>query len=99
MSEVTLNILNFDAAGMYFCEVSTDTPIFTKESNEEQIHVFRKYFPFFMQDKAIMRFARCEGLSENFLFHCNNFSMTIKVMKRYLTGDFILEEDITIKSN
>lgn len=39
---VTLKNLDFDAAGLYYCEVSTDTPIFTKASNDEQIHVIRK---------------------------------------------------------
>ncbi|CAO1392575.1 unnamed protein product [Diamesa serratosioi] len=37
--EVTLKNLDFDAAGLYYCEVSLDAPIFTKASNEEQIHV------------------------------------------------------------
>lgn len=37
--QVHLEKLDFDAAGKYYCEVSTDTPIFTKESNVEQLHV------------------------------------------------------------
>ena len=40
--EVTLKNLDFDAAGLYYCEVSLDAPIFTKASNEEQIHVIRE---------------------------------------------------------
>ncbi|KAG4077816.1 hypothetical protein HA402_013750 [Bradysia odoriphaga] len=38
-SQATLKNVDFEAAGLYTCEVSTDTPIFTKESNEEQLHV------------------------------------------------------------
>lgn len=41
-NEVTLKINDFDASGMYCCEVSLESPIFTKASNEEQVHVFRK---------------------------------------------------------
>ncbi|CAD7084608.1 unnamed protein product [Hermetia illucens] len=37
--QVTLKGLDFDAAGVYFCEVSTNTPIFTKASQEEQLYV------------------------------------------------------------
>lgn len=40
--QVTLRNVDFDAAGSYYCEVSTDTPIFTKESNEEPLHIIRK---------------------------------------------------------
>lgn len=42
-NEVILKIIDFDASGMYCCEVSLESPIFTKASNEEQVHVFRKY--------------------------------------------------------
>jgi hypothetical protein len=38
-SQVTLMKLDFDASGNYFCEVSLDSPIFTKASNEEHLHV------------------------------------------------------------
>lgn len=38
-----LRSVDFDAAGDYSCEVSTDTPIYTKESNVDYIHVIRKY--------------------------------------------------------
>lgn len=37
--QVTLKNLDFEAAGLYYCEVSTSTPIFTKASQDEQIHV------------------------------------------------------------
>lgn len=40
--KVHLEKIDFDAAGRYYCEVSTDTPIFTKESNVEQVHVIGK---------------------------------------------------------
>lgn len=42
-NEVTLKNIDFDAAGMYYCEVSLESPIFTKASNEAQIHVIREY--------------------------------------------------------
>jgi hypothetical protein len=41
-NQLTIKILDFDASGMYCCEVSLESPIFTKASNEEQVHVFRK---------------------------------------------------------
>lgn len=41
--EVTLKNLDFDASGLYYCEVSLESPIFTKASNEEQVHVIREY--------------------------------------------------------
>lgn len=41
---MTLKHVDFDAAGLYFCEVSLESPIFTKASNEEQVHVIRKYW-------------------------------------------------------
>lgn len=41
--QVTLRNVDYDAAGFYLCEVSTDTPIFTKESNEEEVHVICEY--------------------------------------------------------
>ncbi|XP_031624821.1 uncharacterized protein LOC116341720 [Contarinia nasturtii] len=37
--KVHLEKIDFDAAGRYYCEVSTETPIYTKESNIEQVHV------------------------------------------------------------
>lgn len=40
--KVHLEKIDFDATGRYYCEVSTDTPIFTKESNVEQVHVIGK---------------------------------------------------------
>lgn len=43
---VVLKNLDFEASGLYYCEVSTDSPIFTKASNEEQIHVIRKLHKF-----------------------------------------------------
>lgn len=42
--EVTLKNLDFDASGLYYCEVSLESPIFTKASNEEQVHVIREYW-------------------------------------------------------
>ncbi|XP_055847405.1 uncharacterized protein LOC129913047 isoform X1 [Episyrphus balteatus] len=39
-TQVTLKKLDFDASGHYYCEVSTDTPIFTKASSDELLHVF-----------------------------------------------------------
>lgn len=41
--EVTLRNIDFAAEGPYCCEVSLESPIFTKASNEEQVHVFRKF--------------------------------------------------------
>lgn len=40
--KVHLEKLDFDAGGKYYCEVSTDTPIYTKESNIEQMHIVGK---------------------------------------------------------
>lgn len=37
-------MIDFDATGLYCCEVSLESPIFTKASNEEQVHVFRKLY-------------------------------------------------------
>ncbi|XP_055699185.1 uncharacterized protein LOC129799383 [Phlebotomus papatasi] len=37
--QVTLKDVDFEASGLYYCEVSTDTPIFTKPSQDEQVHV------------------------------------------------------------
>jgi hypothetical protein len=34
--------VDFEASGNYFCEVSTDNPIFTKASLEEHLHVMGK---------------------------------------------------------
>lgn len=41
--KVHLEKIDFDAAGKYYCEVSTETPIYTKESNIEQVHVIGTY--------------------------------------------------------
>lgn len=41
--QVTLKDVDFDASGSYYCEVSTDTPIFTKGSEEEPMQVIRKH--------------------------------------------------------
>lgn len=41
--QLQLKNIDFDAAGPYHCEVSTDTPIFTKESNVEQVHVISEF--------------------------------------------------------
>lgn len=41
--KVHLEKIDFDAAGRYYCEVSTETPIYTKESNIEQVHVIGKF--------------------------------------------------------
>uniref|UniRef100_A0A182YH12 Ig-like domain-containing protein n=1 Tax=Anopheles stephensi TaxID=30069 RepID=A0A182YH12_ANOST len=38
-STLTLKNVDYDASGSYYCEVSTDTPIFTKASNDEMLHV------------------------------------------------------------
>ncbi|XP_065075386.1 uncharacterized protein beat-VII [Ochlerotatus camptorhynchus] len=39
LSTLTLKNVDYEASGSYYCEVSTDTPIFTKASNEEPFHV------------------------------------------------------------
>jgi hypothetical protein len=46
--QVMLRNLHFEASGTYFCEVSTETPIYTKPSNDELLTVFRKYNMSFM---------------------------------------------------
>lgn len=38
-STLTLKNVDYEASGSYYCEVSTDTPIFTKASNDEPMHV------------------------------------------------------------
>uniref|UniRef100_A0A182FJH3 Ig-like domain-containing protein n=1 Tax=Anopheles albimanus TaxID=7167 RepID=A0A182FJH3_ANOAL len=38
-SRLTLKNVDYEASGSYYCEVSTDTPIFTKASNDEMLHV------------------------------------------------------------
>uniref|UniRef100_A0A336L907 CSON002041 protein n=1 Tax=Culicoides sonorensis TaxID=179676 RepID=A0A336L907_CULSO len=35
----TIRNLHFDAAGTYYCEVTTDTPIYTKASQDAVLHV------------------------------------------------------------
>ncbi|XP_066908184.1 uncharacterized protein [Halyomorpha halys] len=39
--QLMLKDLDFDASGQYSCEVSTDTPIFTKPSNDEELIVMQ----------------------------------------------------------
>lgn len=53
-SQVTLRNVDFEATGAYYCEVSTDTPIFTKESNEEPLHIIRTYINQFISFIAII---------------------------------------------
>lgn len=38
-SRLMLKNVDYEASGSYYCEVSTDTPIFTKASNDEPMHV------------------------------------------------------------
>ncbi|XP_055381170.1 probable cyclin-dependent serine/threonine-protein kinase DDB_G0292550 isoform X2 [Condylostylus longicornis] len=63
-TKLSLNKLEFEASGHYYCEVSTDTPIFTKASQEEPLHVispqsgppaikFKKKPPFYIGDQLI----------------------------------------------
>lgn len=40
---VSLKNLQFEASGVYICEVTTDNPIYTKPSEEEYLVVMRKY--------------------------------------------------------
>lgn len=40
--QVMLKELDFDASGLYSCEVSTDTPIYTKPSDDLELTVMRK---------------------------------------------------------
>ncbi|KAJ8721452.1 hypothetical protein PYW07_002227 [Mythimna separata] len=42
-NSIILQNLDFAASGSYSCEVSLDTPIFTKASTEKQLTVFRKF--------------------------------------------------------
>lgn len=42
-NSIILQNLDFAASGSYSCEVSMDTPIYTKASTEKQLTVFRKY--------------------------------------------------------
>jgi len=41
--QVMLRNLQFEASGYYSCEVSTETPIYTKASNDVQLSVIREY--------------------------------------------------------
>lgn len=43
-NEVTLKNLDFEGTALYSCEVSLDSPIFTKASNEEHVIVIREYW-------------------------------------------------------
>ncbi|XP_046669653.1 uncharacterized protein LOC124360254 [Homalodisca vitripennis] len=40
--QVRLKILDFDASGVYCCEVTTETPIYTKASEDEEVTVIKK---------------------------------------------------------
>ncbi|XP_054273112.1 uncharacterized protein LOC128993320 [Macrosteles quadrilineatus] len=40
--QVRLKILDFDASGIYSCEVTTETPIYTKASEDEEVTVIKK---------------------------------------------------------
>ena len=40
--QILLRNMDFDASGIYCCEVSTQTPIYTKLSNEHELTVIRK---------------------------------------------------------
>lgn len=42
-NSIILQNLDFAASGSYSCEVSLDTPIYTKASTEKQLTVFREY--------------------------------------------------------
>lgn len=42
--QVTIKNVDFEAAGLYYCEVKLSSPIYVKESNEEPLHVICKYF-------------------------------------------------------
>ncbi|TDG51994.1 hypothetical protein AWZ03_001664 [Drosophila navojoa] len=66
-TQVTLKDVQFDLSGQFYCEVSTDTPIFTKASADELMSVFlpqtgpptikfRKRTPFAVGEKL---FALC----------------------------------------
>ena len=41
--QILLRNMDFDASGLYCCEVSTQTPIYTKLSNDHELTVIRKY--------------------------------------------------------
>jgi hypothetical protein len=41
--QVMLRNLQFEASAYYSCEVSTETPIYTKASNDEELTVIRKF--------------------------------------------------------
>ncbi|XP_030370904.1 uncharacterized protein LOC115621400 [Scaptodrosophila lebanonensis] len=66
-TQVTLKDVHFDLSGQFYCEVSTDTPIFTKASADELMSVylpqpgpptikFRKRMPFAVGERL---FALC----------------------------------------
>ena len=40
--QILLRNMNFEASGVYCCEVSTQTPIYTKLSNDHELMVIRK---------------------------------------------------------
>jgi len=41
--KVMLRNMQFEASGFYSCEVSTETPIYTKASNDQQLTVIREF--------------------------------------------------------
>ncbi|PSN46963.1 hypothetical protein C0J52_12571 [Blattella germanica] len=41
--QIVLKNMDFEASGFYSCEVSTETPIYTKPSNDHELLVIRKY--------------------------------------------------------
>ena len=41
-TQIMLRNMDFEASGMYCCEVSTQTPIYTKLSNDHELTVIRK---------------------------------------------------------
>lgn len=45
--QVRLKNLDFDASGVYCCEVTTETPIYTKASEDEEVTVVSKYNPYY----------------------------------------------------
>jgi hypothetical protein len=42
-SQILLRNMDFEASGTYCCEVSTQTPIYTKLSNYHELTVIRKW--------------------------------------------------------
>ena len=44
--QIVLRNMDFEASGIYSCEVSTQTPIYTKPSNDHELLVIREYTSF-----------------------------------------------------